>query len=239
MPVTTDSELARAYYETAIIAYDQIKYADAIDNFKRAIKEDPDFFMAYYWLYPLSGENAKKVAEMAFQIETELSEGEAILLSAFKYSVGGQEEKAVEQVEKIITLYPDDVMPYKILYLLQFQIFKNLESARSTIEAAIKVKPDHAISYNMLGYALMDLEDFDGAEKALDKYIELEPGIANPYDSKGDYLMKVNKYEEAYESYMKAYNLDSGFYISLKKAQKAKKLMELDETIQSDILLLN
>ena len=231
LPVTTDSELAREYYETAIIAFDQIKYADAIDNFKRAVKVDPDFFMAYYWLYPLAGESSKKVAEMVFQIETELSEGEAILMTAFKYLVDGQNEKAVEQVEEIIKLYPDDVMPYKILYLLQFQFFKDMESARTTIEAAIKVKPDHAISYNMLGYALMDLEEFDAAEKAFDKYIELAPGIANPYDSKGDFLMKTNKFEEAYESYMKAYNLDSGFYISLKKAQKAKKLMESAESI--------
>lgn len=231
MPVTTDSELAREYYETAIIAFDQIKYADAIDNFKKAIEEDPDFFMALYWLYPLAGENSKKVAEMAFQIDKQLSDGEELLRTAFKYLVDGQKEKALEQVEMIIALYPEDVMPYKILYMLQFQFFKDMESARKTIEAAILVQPDHAISYNMLGYALMDLEDYVNAEKAFDKYIELAPEIANPYDSKGDFLMKMNKYEEAYESYMKAYEIDSNFSISLKKAQKAQKMMESSKSI--------
>ena len=225
MPVTTNSELAREYYETAMTAYEEIKYADAIDNFKKAIEIDPDFFMAYYWLYPLSGSNAKKVADAAFKIDAKLSPAEEILRSAFKYLVDSQKDKAIEQVKKLIEMYPEDVETYKIMYLLQFQFFQDMESARKTIEAAIKVQPDHAISYNMLGYALMDLEEYESAGKAFDKYIELAPNIANPYDSKGDYLMKLNNYQEAYESYMKAYEIDSSFSISLKKAMKAKQLM--------------
>jgi tetratricopeptide (TPR) repeat protein len=225
MPITTSSDLAMEYYETGIKAYEQIKWADAIDNLKKAVEVDPDFFMAYYWLFPLSGEFSKDVAEKALNIDVKLSPGEQILKTAFKYIVDGQQEKALEQVEKLIKMYPEDVQAYKIKYLLQFQFYKDIESARKTIEEAIKVQPDHAISYNMLGYALMDLEDYDGAEKAFDKYIELEPNIANPYDSKGDFFMKLDRYQEAYDSYMKAYRIDSTFTISYKKALKAKELM--------------
>lgn len=226
MPVTTDSEQAMEYYQMAVTAFDRIKYSEAIDYFKKAIEEDPEFFMAYYWLYPLSGEYAKKVAERAFRIERELSDAESIIKTAFKYLVDGQKERAIEQVEKLIELYPEDVEAYKILYLLQFQFWQDMESARETLEAAIKVQPDHAISYNMLGYALMDLGDYENAGKAFDKYMKLEPDIANPYDSKGDYLMNLNRYREAYENYMKAYEIDSTFTISLKKAEKARKLMQ-------------
>lgn len=226
MPVTTSSNLAMEYYETGITAFDQLKYADAIDNLKRAIEIDENFFMAYYWLYPLAGEYSKEVADRAFKVDTELSEAEKILQTAFKYMVDSQVEKALEQIDRIIALYPRDVEPYKIKYLIQFQILKDIESARKTIEAAIEVKPDHAISYNMLGYAFMYLEDYKAAEKAFDSYIALAPETANPYDSKGDFLMKMNKFEEAYESYMKAYAIDSSFTMSYKKAQKALKLME-------------
>ncbi|HDR68096.1 MAG TPA: tetratricopeptide repeat protein [Bacteroidaceae bacterium] len=231
MPITTGSDQAMEYYKTAITALEQIRYADAIDNFTRAIEEDPDFFMAYYWLYPLSGKNSKKIAESAFQIDAELSDAEENLRTAFKYLADGQKEKAVEQVEKIIELYPGDVETYKILYLLQFQFFKDMDKARRTVEKALKVNPDHAISYNMLGYALMELGDFENAEKAFEKYIKLEPDIANPYDSKGDFLMQTNKYREAYESYMKAYEIDTSFTMSLKKAMKAKKLSEEHESV--------
>ena len=226
MPVTTNSDLALEYYETGIIAFDQLKYADAIDNLKRAVEIDENFFMAYYWLYPLAGDYSKKVADMAFKVDAELSEAEEILRTAFKYMVDSQEEKALEQIDMIIERYPTDVEPYKIKYLIQFQILKDVESALKTIQTAIEVKPDHAISYNMLGYAYMDLEDYEAAEKAFDSYITLAPETANPYDSMGDFLMKTNRFEEAYESYMKAYSIDSSFSISYKKAQKALKLME-------------
>lgn len=230
MPVTTDSEQAMEYYRAGVTALEQIKYADAIDNLKKAVEIDPNFFMAYYWLYPISGEYSKKVAEAALKIDSDLSPAEEILKTAFKYLVDGQKDKALEQVEKLIEMYPGDVETYKIKYLLQFQFYKDMESARKTIEAAIKVQPDHALSYNMLGYALMDLEDYEGAEKAFKKYIELAPDIANPYDSMGDYLMKTGKYGEAYESYMKAYGTDSSFTVSLKKAMKARQLMADSES---------
>lgn len=230
MPVTTSSEEALEYYRAGVTAYEEIKYADAIDNLKKAVELDPNFFMAYYWLYPISGEYSKKVAEAVMKIDTPLSPAEEILKTAFKYLVDGQKEKALEQVEKLIEMYPEDVETYKIKYLLQFQTYKDLESARETIETAIRVQPDHAVSYNMLGYALMDLEDYKGAEKAFKKYIELAPDIANPYDSMGDYLMKTGKYSDAYKSYMKAYEIDSSFTISLKKAEKARQLMENSES---------
>jgi tetratricopeptide (TPR) repeat protein len=72
----------------------------------------------------------------------------------------------------------------------------------------------------------MYLEEFEKAEAAFDTYIQLSPDIANPYDSKGDFYMATEQYQSAYESYKKAYALDSGFVISAKKAKKAKVLLE-------------
>ncbi len=70
----------------------------------------------------------------------------------------------------------------------------------------------------------MELEQFDDTESALDKYIELEPNLPNPYDSKGDYFMKIEDYGKAYESYMKAHEIDTLW--SYKKAMKAKALYD-------------
>jgi tetratricopeptide (TPR) repeat protein len=73
----------------------------------------------------------------------------------------------------------------------------------------------------------MDMKDYERAEAALDNYIRLAPEQANPYDSKGDYFMATEQYEEAYDSYMKAYEIDSAaFSVSKKKAKKAKLQME-------------
>lgn len=75
MPVTTDSELALQLYETGLIAYDQIKLSLAWHNFELAIKEDPNFFMAHYWMYFMTSNKSKMVAEDAFQSDGQLNEG--------------------------------------------------------------------------------------------------------------------------------------------------------------------
>ena len=51
MPVTTDSELAQEFYETGMLAFDQLKWSLAWHNLEMAVKEDPDFFMAHFWMY--------------------------------------------------------------------------------------------------------------------------------------------------------------------------------------------
>lgn len=221
MPVSTDSELALEFYETGMLAYDQIKMKLAYQNLEMAVIEDPDFFMAYFWMYFISGKSSKKIASKAMLVETELNEGELEIRSAFKYLIDGQEEKVVEYLQNAIDLYPGDPHVHKILYILQYHYIKDVESAVESIYRAIEVCPDFPLAYNQLGYALVEMEKYDEAEEALDTYISLSPNTANPYDSKGDFYMVTKQYEQAYKSYMKAYEIDPSFLVSEKKALKA------------------
>ncbi|MFN2128131.1 MAG: tetratricopeptide repeat protein [Anaerolineales bacterium] len=230
MPVTTTSDLAREFYETAITALDRLNYSTAWDNFQWAIKEDPDFFMANFWLYYISSQESKNVAERILQSDVELNNAEKEIKTAFKYLLEGQYEKTVAYLQKAIELYPYDPQLYKILYMLQLQFMNDAEASIATIEKAIDACPDFPMAYNFLGYAQLDLKNYDEAEKAFDEYIRLAPDQANPYDSKGDYFMEIKRYEEAYESYMKAFEIDSSFAISRKKADKAKQLMDKEDT---------
>jgi len=226
MPVTTNSELALEYYETGMVAYDQIKWDLAWHNMNLAVEQDPDFFMAHFWMFFMSSKDSKKVVEKALQSENQLNPGEEQVRMALKYLVDGQDEKAVEHLQILVELFPSDPQTHKILYLIQFHFYKDLEAAVSSLDRAIKECPGYPLAYNQLGYARMDMEQYDEAAMAFDKYIELAPCIANPYDSKGDYFMATEQYEEAYESYMKAYEIDSNFEVSKKKAKKARYLQE-------------
>jgi Tfp pilus assembly protein PilF len=226
MPVTTDSELALELFESGMLAFDQIKLGLAWHNLELAVKEDPDFFMAYFWMYFMSSKSSKKVAEKAMQASASLNEGEKQIKTAFKYLLDGQDEKVVEHLQMAVDLFPSDPHVHKILYILQYQYMKDYESAVKSISRAIDAIPDYALAYNQLGYAYMELEDYENAEKAFNQYIKKAPGLANPYDSLGDYYMTTKQYEKAFDSYMKAFELDSSFTVSEKKAKKAKQLME-------------
>jgi len=227
MPVTTDSELALELYETGLIAYDQIKLELAWNNFQYAIKEDPNFFMAHYWMYFMTSKKSKDVAEDAFQSDVELNEGEERIKASLKYLIDGQDEKVVENLRMAIELFPKDPHVHKLLYLMQYQYMKDLEGAVESILQAIEEVPDYASAYNYLGYSYMYQEEFEKAEEAFDNYIRLAPTQANPYDSKGDYFLATKQYIEAFESYMKAYEIDPNYFeVSKKKAMKAKQMME-------------
>jgi len=226
MPVTTDSELALELYETSMVAFDQIKLSVAWQNLQYAVEQDPDFFMAYFWMFFISSKDSKKVVDKALACDIQLNPGEEQIKAALKYLVDGQDDKAVEHLQNLVSLYPSDPYTHKILYLIQFQFMKDPEAAIVSIKRAISECPDYPLAYNQLGYAYMDVGEYNEAEKAFDKYIELAPSIANPFDSKGDYFMATEQYEKAYESYMKAYEIDSGFEVSKKKAEKARLLLE-------------
>jgi tetratricopeptide (TPR) repeat protein len=226
MPVTTDSELALKLYETGLVAFDQLKWGLAVRSFDMAVKEDSDFFMAYFWLYFLKSKNSKGIAEKAYQSDVQLNSAEEQIKSALKYLQDGQNEKVVEHLEKVIEMYPSDPNVHKILYQLQFHFMKDYEGTIESLDRAINECPEFPAAYNLLGYSHIELEQFDDAEEALDTYVRLAPGLANPYDSKGDFFMKTKQFGKAYESYMKAYEVDDSFTVSMKKAQKAKKLQE-------------
>ena len=226
MPVTTDSELALKLYETGLVAFDQFKQSLAWHSIYTAVELDPDFFMANFWMYYMSSKESKKAAEKAFQSEAQLNPGEEQVRMALKYLVDGQEEKVVAHLQNLVDLYPSDPQAHKILYLIQQMYFKDYEGAILSLKRAIKACPDFPLAYNQLAYAYMELEDYENAEEALDTYIRLAPDQANPYDSKGDYFMETEQYEEAYDSYMKANEIEPGFDKSEKKAKKARMLQQ-------------
>ncbi len=230
MPVTTISEVAMELYEKAIDATEQVELDKANMLFKKAIEEDPEFFMAYYQLaifrlYFEDIEGFKKYAEKAGRIEAGLSEGEDLLKEMLNKFLKNQNADVSAIGKELVELYPNDIATYNCLSLCQFLI-EDYDGAVQTISSAIEISDNPAPLYNSLGYAYMALKKHDEASDALNKYLELEPNQPNPYDSKGDYYMNVKSYREAYESFMKAYEIDNSWTDSYDKAIKAMFLFD-------------
>lgn len=226
MPLSSDSELALEFYHAGMLAFDQLQWEMSYHSLQMAVKQDPDFFMAYFWLYFINRKSDNNVLDDAFKVDAQLSDGELEIQQGLKYLVSGQDEKAVEHLRAATEMYPSDPHVHKILYILQFHHLHNTEDAIASMKRAIEEVPDYDLVYNQLGYAYMDEEEYDKAEEAFDTYIRLSPDIANPYDSKGDFYMSLKEYQKAYDSYMKAYSIDPGFTVSKKKSEKALQLLE-------------
>jgi tetratricopeptide (TPR) repeat protein len=237
MVVTTNSKSALALYDQAMKYYNEVKMDKALTTFRKALEQDPDFFMinyqlAFYYLLNRVPEDFEKYADAAVNCKTKLSDAEELMKDALGKVKNGN-TNVTDLGEKLVKMYPNDPNSYNSLIYFQ-SLAGDSASIVETLKSAIKVSSDPATFYNQLGYAYLTLKQNDKALEAFDKYIELEPKNPNVYDSKGDYYMYIGKFDKAYESYMKAYNMDSSF--SHDKAEMARQLYEQTEGKKLEII---
>jgi tetratricopeptide (TPR) repeat protein len=237
MEVTTNSKSALSYYNQAMKYYDDVKLKVALETFKKALTQDPDFFMAnyqlaFYFILNRDGDNFNKFADVAINCKTKLSEAEELLKEALIRLQQGR-TNVTDLGQKLVEMYPGD--PNSFNNLVSFQSLAGDSTGMvETLNKAIKIATNPASFYNQLGYAYLTLKQNDKAEEAFNKYIELEPKNPNVYDSKGDYYMFIKKYDKAYESYMMANSMDPSF--SHEKAEVAKQLYEQTEGRKLEII---
>lgn len=238
MPVTTRSKSALSNYNEAMKYFEDVALDKGRDLLIEALEEDKDFFMANYQMslyYSWTGNFQKFVeyAGAAVNCNADLSEAEELLRSAIAGIRQNPEADVTEYGRKLVEMYPRDVNSYN--NLIYFQSFINdLDGQIVTINKALKIAGNPAPFYNQLGYVYLSLKQNDKAEAAFNRYIESDPGNPNVYDSKGDYYMNIRDYRKAYESYMKAFSIDTAW--SMEKARRAKQLFEKTEGRKIEII---
>jgi tetratricopeptide (TPR) repeat protein len=239
MSVTTNSKSALSLYNQAMDYFDAVNLNKAIETFKKALEQDPDFFMvnyqlAFYYRLNQAPDDFDEYANAAINCKAKLSDAEKLLKDALVRLKEGQ-TNVIDFGKKLVEMYPNDPNSYNNLISFQSLAGDSI-SIVETIEKAIKIAKNPAAFYNQLGYAYLTLKQSDKAQEAFDKYIELEPKNPNVYDSKGDYYMYIKKYDKAYESYLKAHFMDPSF--SHDKAEIAKQLYENTEGKKLEIITL-
>lgn len=239
IPVTTNSKSALALYNQGKKLFDDVALDKALNTFKKALDQDPDFFMvnyqlAFYYFLNKSNDDFEEYAQAAVNCKAKLSDAEELLKGAVIRLKKGSTD-LTDVGKKLIEMYPGDPESYNNLAYFQ-SIAQDSVGIVKTLEKAIKMTSSPAPFYNQLGYAYLTLKEMDKAKEAFDNYIRLEPANPNVYDSKGDYFMFMKKYEQAYYSYMKAHQMDPSF--SSEKAEMAKQLYEQTEGKKLEIVTI-
>ena len=212
IPITTDSPEARREFLAGRDLFEQLKRADAVPHFRKAVELDPEFALATAYLAITQG-TAKGFFDninRAVTLAAKSSEGEQLLITSFQAAGSGQAGKQGEALEELVKLHPKDERGLVQLATFRF-IQQDYSGTVSNCEAAIAVNPSFAPAYNMLGYGQRFLGDYAGAEDAYKKYIALIPKDPNPYDSYAELLMKTGRFEESIAQYRKALSIDKTF----------------------------
>jgi tetratricopeptide (TPR) repeat protein len=246
IPITTASDEALESYLKGRWLLENLRATDARDYFLKAVAADPTFALAHLGVANTSPTAQDFFAAMRQAVDTApgASEGEQLQIAAFEAGVNGEPETQETDLEALVAAYPEDERVQNMLGIFYFGQ-QSWEKAIAAYRAAIDINPDFAPPYNLLGYALRSVGDYQGAEEIFKRYTELIPDQPNPYDSYAELLMKMGRYEESIASYEKALEIDPNFvnsYVGIANNQMfmgateeaRETLTRLDAVVRND-----
>jgi tetratricopeptide (TPR) repeat protein len=213
MPVTTSSKEALAEFNKGMAYTDVLKIDEAEVAFKKAIKLDSTFAMAYLELALLRDnyDTRKALIAKAMSNLVNVSEAEQLLIRGKNKFYGNSEgESEFYYYKKLVELYPDDDLAnFSFGYINVHHGQHNPDSAIHYYKKAIKINPRVSKYYDRLTEAYLLNQDFENAERSIQKHIDFLPDHENPRISYGEMLLTNHRYEESLKAYEEVLELNS------------------------------
>ena len=216
--VTTPSLEAFQAYSEGYEAMFNVRYSDALELFEQAVEVDPSFAMAYRLLSTLSLRRgdmdlARDYIRQANDNIDRLPKRQKLLVQAQHASLIEQDqEKSVQFLETLISLYPDALEGYVGLSF-SYEGLGRQGDRLAVLERGVKALPDSGPLHNIYGYALLWEGRYAEGIRALENYARLNPDEPNPYDSLGEGYLIAGQPEKAIEEYTRAMEVDSDFHL--------------------------
>ena len=212
VPITTRSPEARREFVVGRDLSEKLRATDAREHFEEAVRLDPDFALGYLGLATTAPSPLDVFPAMrrAAELAPRASPGEGHLIQAAIAAANGQTEVQAKELQALVASFPDDERVRFSLGVLYYAR-QEFDRAIDEFQHAIRIDPDYSPPYNLMGYALRNLERYERAEEAFRKYIELIPDEPNPYDSYAELLMKEGRFRDSIAEYQRALDVNPNF----------------------------
>jgi tetratricopeptide (TPR) repeat protein len=209
---TSKSPEAIAHFEKGEALLDNLRTAEAADEFAEALKLDPDFILARaYHGQATPGPDGLEEMESAAAAASSLTEAERLLIEGMVTNRRGEFAASREALTKLTTVVPGE---WRAHYLLGFRLLNDEKypEAVQALRKATELNPKAGGAHNMLGYAALRQGDVDGAIAAFNGYVSAIPQEPNPQDSLGEALLAAGRFAEAEAAFTKAAELAPSFW---------------------------
>ncbi len=156
--------------------------------FKKAIREDPQFWEAYYNLgivYFNSGKLEQALAQFSKVIQALPNFSKPYFGRGLIYYKKGQFNLALADFKKVVELNPND---YKAFYYqgIIYRRLKKFKEAEKALNEAKKINPDYAPAYYEIGNVYYDQAKYRKAIEYYRNATELDPKTAEYHLRLGD-----------------------------------------------------
>src|SRR3984957_10769653 len=215
LPITTSSPKARALYEKGIADYENLYLERCNDDWRAAVKEDPNLAVAWTWIAFNSG-NPQEVSAArakAKALTEKISPGEQLRVAWVSKVQEGDYIGGITAMNDMIEMYPHDK---HLLYLAGNWLMgeDGNDQAQRMMEKALALDKNFPAALNDLAYVYARNRHFDKALAALDRYVALLPKEPNPQDSYGELLRMAGNFEGSLTHYRAALKIDPDFVTS-------------------------
>ena len=215
LPITTSSPQARALYEKGMVDYENLYLERCNDDWRAAVKEDPNLAEAWAWI-AFNGSNPKEIGAArakAKALAPKLTPGEQLMISWIVKVQEGDYIGGISAMNDMLEMYPKDK---HLLYLAGNWLMaeNGNDQAQRMMEKALTIDKNFPAALNDLAYVDARNQQFAKAFAAMERYIVLLPREPNPHDSYGELLRMAGDYEGSLKQYRLALQLDPDFVTS-------------------------
>ncbi len=215
--VSTTSIQAYNNYLRALESWENFLRRDARELFEKAIQQDPDFAMAYRWLFRCyywleEHEAGRKFLVRARELSHKATERERLWIEAdYAVFIEKDYEKRVRILEQITKKFPREKGAYYSQGHYYHWINRDLPKAMEMYRKELELNPDHGQALNGLGFAYASLRNFEKALEFLNRYASVLPGSTNPLDSIAAVYLAMGNYDKAIEKALEALKINPNF----------------------------
>jgi len=215
LPVTTSSAKARELYEKGMADYENLYLERSNDDWRSAVKEDPNLAVAWAWI-AFNSSNPEEVSAArakAKELAPKTSAGEQLMIAWIAKVQEGDFLGGISAMNDMLEMYPRDK---HLLYLAGNWLMaeQGNDQAQRFFEKALVIDRSFPAALNDLAYVYARNRQFAKAFAAMDRYVALLPKEPNPQDSYGELKRMAGDFNGSLEHYRAALRIDPDFITS-------------------------
>ncbi len=215
LPITTTSAKARQLYEKGMADYENLYLERCNDDWRAAVKEDPNLAVAWAWI-AFNSSNPHEVSAArakAKELAPKLTPGEQLMIAWISKVQEGDYLGGITAMNDMLEMYPHDK---HLLYLAGNWLMaeNGNDGAERYMEKALALDKNFPAALNDLAYVDARNRKFDKAFAAMDRYLVLLPNEPNPQDSYGELKRMAGDFQSSLEHYRAALKIDPDFITS-------------------------
>jgi tetratricopeptide (TPR) repeat protein len=214
--VSTKSPQAHVFFEKGLEKMEMLHIQDGLDNFRSAVKADPQFALGHIFLMFFSQDPTEQIAEREKALSTRDSGNaeEKLIIDWLANASQSHMLPAIQSMNEVLQKYPQDKHLHWLAGWWLLVDHNQSQRAAARFEHVIAIDPKFADAYNEAAYCYARQNNFEKAFAYIKHYTELVPSEPNPQDTFAEISRMAGRFEDALTHYRASLKIDPSFHES-------------------------